>query len=139
MVRNVVDRVRRYRAKINGDVLKARADELKEQMERAQAIWLRGTVKIEQEMKSMLQNISDRLNTIYYIVFAKEINKVMRKFSGGTLMIELEILQNKWIARGLNVNTLDSIKTYYIPSYVPVVIGYFLLDESLLDGEDVLA
>jgi len=70
-------------------------------------------VRIENEVKQMASGI----NQVYYIIFAKEVVKAAKKHKGETLIGELEILQDKWSGRGLDVEIMNKIKKYYVPSY----------------------
>jgi len=90
-----------------------------------------------------LENIVNTLtgpdiNRVYYIIFAKEINKLFGKYTGDSLLNEVEILQSKWTARGLNPVKLDEIKSVF--NIVPApTVQPFKLDISLLDGPDILS
>jgi len=128
MIRKSNERANKYIAKINGEYFKKRVEQLKRQMARNEKEWQKTAVKIEQEMKSFLDSINDKMFQVYYIVFAKEINRLMKTESGESLAQEIEILQQKWWRRGLNRDTLYSIKEYYLPTYENVLrfdIGRF--------------
>lgn len=137
MKRDEGKRIKKYTKKIDGEVIKRRAEELRREMERKQKEHFEKAVKIENEVKKILEGEST-LNIIYYIIFAKELEKLKEKYGGETLMKEVEILGNKWEKRGLDVLKLEQIKTYYIPSYKKQILNIFTLDESELDGNDVL-
>jgi len=92
-------------------------------------------VKIEREVKEMVQG-EPILLIPYYIIFAKEIYSKQKKFKAQTLINEIQILENKWIMRGLNGLLLDIIKEFYVEAYK--VGKCFHLDISLLDGPDGL-
>ncbi|MEM2614619.1 MAG: hypothetical protein QXO15_10445 [Nitrososphaerota archaeon] len=94
--------------------------------------------KIEQEVKSLVEGLTDKINLVYYIVFAKQVNKLIGKYKGEVLINELKILDEIWEKRGLDPQLLLKIKLYYYPQY-PHLINYFRLDISELDGPDVLA
>jgi len=44
-----------------------------------------------------------------------------------------------WAGRGLNMEIMNKIENYYIPSYIIPTIEYFRLDISPLDGNHVLS
>jgi hypothetical protein len=93
--------------------------------------------KIENEIRSIVGQQSTSLMLTYYIIFGKQVVKLIKKFSGKTLIGELAILDNLWQGRGLDGQLLEEIKHHYMKSYPYGKI--FILDESYLDGEDVLA
>ena len=74
-------------------------------------------VQIEKEVKTLLPTESS-FDIVYYIVFAKEVRKLNKKFSGAALIEELEILQRKWYTRGLDLRKLNKLKHFYIERYV---------------------
>ena len=76
------------------------------------------------------------INRVYYIIFAKEVNKLLSKYKDTTLESELQVIQDKWCARGLNSTLLNRIKDAigYVPVFHP-----FRLDFSELDGNDRLS
>jgi len=88
-----------------------------------------------------LENIVNTLtgpdiNRVYYIIFAKEVNKLLSKYKDTTLESELQVIQDKWCSRGLNSTLLNRIKDAigYVPVFHP-----FRLDFSELDGNDRLS
>lgn len=83
--------------------------------------------------------VTDQINLVYYIIFAKELNKIKGIHKGENLITEVEILQDKWISRGLSETVLNQIKqAFNIVIPAPPVGQPFKLDISLLDGPDVL-
>lgn len=79
--------------------------------------------------------IRDPLLLVYYQVFAKEAVKLTKKHKGQTLIDEIDILEQKWNARGLDEFNMDRIKNAL---NVPIPLHCFYLDESYVDGFDVL-
>ncbi len=77
------------------------------------------------------------INRVYYIIFGKEANALIEKHKGGIADAEMEILQDKWTARGLSIATLEAIERAI--GYTVPITGLFRLDASALDGTDVLA
>lgn len=80
--------------------------------------------------------VGSNISRVYYIIFGKEVNKLMGKHKTEILDTELEILQDKWISRGLDAAVLASIKegVGYVPRWHP-----FRLDVSFLDDNDRLS
>jgi hypothetical protein len=132
-----MERARKYAKKINAGVIGARYDAQKEMMVRGERNYFASAQEIEIKIKKLVDGISS-LNQIYYIIFAKEIQKIIKTHTAGnTVMEEMEILQKKWETRGLDENIMNKIKVMLVPSYVPP--SYFIMDISLLDGPDILA
>ena len=91
-------------------------------------------------VENMVKQVCNGVSTIllpYYIIFGKEVAMLKDRHNAGTLINELEILQRKWISRGLDLELLNGIKIRLVEEYVSH--GYFRFDQSLLDGDDVLA
>jgi len=84
------------------------------------------TIKREVDIERMIEQlVGPTLLRGHYMIFAKQINKVLRKFKGPTLQTEVEILQNTWITRGLDETILGTIKTWFgvAPAAAPPVPG----------------
>lgn len=132
----MADRIKKYAAKISGDNRKRLYDSQKPFMIMQEAAATHDLVKIEKEVKQIVMG-EPIIHIPYYIIFGKEIYKKQNKFKDQTLINEIEILQRKWMMRGLELDLLDKIKKFYVQAYkIPI---YFRLDISLLDGPDVLA
>lgn len=129
-------RAEKYAAKISGDVRKQRYDAQKKRMVELETIASADMEKIELEVKSMVQG-QPALYLPYYMIFAKEIYSKKKKHQGQALINELNILDEKWNRRGLDWQTLETIKNFYIPIYPEGLL--FIMDASLLDGPKVLA
>ena len=93
-------------------------------------------VRIEQEIKQFVGGQASTLELPYYIIFTKELIKLTKKYRGQNLINEMEILQNRWTSRGLNMFVLRFIKSHYVPEYP--LPDPFIMDSSLLDGFDAL-
>ena len=140
MVREGAYRASKYAAKLrDGKIHEERVKNYGKIQKKKFKSSVQKQVQIEQETKKLVGSGDILLNLPYYIIFAKEVNMVAKTHSGNTAYAELQILDNKWASRGLKVNILNSIKSYYVPGY-PVAPPpvYFRLDVSLLDGPDVL-
>jgi len=128
-------RAENYEAKISGDARKTLYDNQKNLMVKQEAEATADLVKIETEIKQLIQG-QPIIHIPYYIIFGKEIYKRQKKFKAQTLINEVEILQEKWRRRGLDPFILDMIKEFYVEAYK---LGkYFHLDISDLDGPHVL-
>ena len=120
MVKSDIQRAEKFEKKISGDVRKQRYDSQKKQMDRLEANASEDLMRIELQIKNMVQG-EPALYLPYYIIFAKVIYRLQNKFKGQNLINELEVLQGKWERRGLNINLLNEIKHFYVPSYIPFV------------------
>ena len=135
MVKSATGRINKFRKKIDGTIRGLRYDAQKPFMVKQEAEATRDLVRIEKEIKHMVQGQPITLIP-YYIIFGKEIYSKQKKFKYQTLINEVQILENKWIMRGLDGLLLDTIKEFYVEAYK---LGKcFHLDISLLDGPDGL-
>jgi len=128
-------RIEKYTAKLSGERRKQLIDIQKDEMCRKEAQANRDFEKMELEVKEMVQGTSI-LHLPYYMIFAKELYRLKGSHKGETLINEMDILQEKWRARGLDIFTLDTIKHFYVETYP--IFNYFIMDSSLLDGQDRL-
>ena len=129
-------RIKKWLAKLNGEKRKQIIDRQKTIMIRLEKEATEKLVRIEKEVKQLAKN-EPLLLIPYYIIFAKELNKLINKHSSQTLINEAVILEAKWETRGLNNLIVNKIKEFYIQSYKTHQL--FRLDTSLLDGPDILA
>jgi len=129
-------RAERWAKKLSGDSRKRAYDAQKPQMVRLEAIATRELVKIEIEVKQIVQGQSI-LHLPYYIIFGKELYRLRNTHTSDTLINEAIILEQKWESRGLDPIYLEYIKNFYIQAYANV--RPFRLDISLLDGPHVLS
>ena len=136
MVKKSDKRISKFEKKISGDRRKLLYDSQRKNMIDLEIRAEMDMEKIEIQIKRMAQGYP-ALHLPYYIIFAKEIYAKKRKFTGRTLINELEILDDKWEKRGLDPALLEEIKTYYVPEYK--LFKPFRLDISLLDGIDILS
>lgn len=119
MVKGAEGRVERWTKKLSGDARKRAYDSQKTGMVRQEAVATKDLVKIEEEIKNMIQGEPVYLQH-FYMAFAKQIYKLKNKFSDLTLINELMILEEIWRARGLSADLLDKIKIYYITPYTNI-------------------
>jgi len=130
-----MERYERYEKKIISDVIKNRIENQKKEMVRKEKDYFPKAEEIENKIKILCKE-ANSLQIVYYIIFAKEIMKLLGKHKTTTMLEELEILQQKWELRGLDELLMERIKENFVPMYVPDNI--FKLNISLLDGEKVL-
>lgn len=138
-MRTSTQRKDKFRAKIVGDVAKQRTDAYEKQQKRNFREVIGEQVRIETEVKEIVGKSTTLLLLPYYIIFAKEVVSKAKKYKGVTLYREMEVLQNLWGGRGLDISLMNKIKQHYVPAYTPIIVTYFRLDTSLLDGPDSLA
>lgn len=120
-------RSKKYAAKLSGATLPDQAAHF------AQGV--AGQVRIEQAVRGVLTRYA--VTPIYhhfYMQFGKKLDSILRKHHSETALNEIQIEENKAIARGLDFLTLEDIKFLFIAKK----LNPFLLDASLLDGDDVL-
>ena len=101
-MRGSYQRIRSYRKKIRGLV------------HPWQPLLKNATVQKEVEIERMVESIvGPSLLRGHYMIFAKEINKLLKKHRGSNLITELAIIENKWMTRGLNVDTMTKIESLF--------------------------
>lgn len=112
-------RRKKYEAKIDGVIIGQRFTAQKENMVDQTDERFAELVKIEDDVKSILEsNAVPTIQIPFYLNYARELYRLKKAFTGGTLTAEAEVLQNKWIARGLDLSMLNGIKRYFaIPGY----------------------
>jgi len=132
----MTNRLKKWAKKLSGDNRKRLYDAQKPQMIKLEAEATKELVKIENEVKKLVEG-EPTFYLPYYIIFGKEIYKLRKKYIGLTLIIEAEILVQKWENRGLDIILLEKIKIFYLGTRKSIT--YFQFDLSLLDGQDILA
>jgi len=91
-----------YKKKIRGFILD-------DQVQHKQA-----TVQREVDLEKKVNNIVGfNLLRGHYMIFAKEINKLMKKYKEGTLIAEIAIKEQKWATRGLDESILNQIENLF--------------------------
>lgn len=101
-------RIEKYKAKLDSDVLKRRYDDTKKLAVAKKAATVKKEVDLEVKVKVIIDGEPSFLQH-YYMVFAKEYFKVLRKHGDSPLSNEGVILEDKWETRGLNINYLNDI------------------------------
>ena len=99
-MRGSYQRTRSYKKKIRGFVL---PNQIQHKI---------STVQKEVDLERMVESIvGPSLLRGHYMIFAKELNKLIKKFKDQMLFTEACIKYDKWVARGLNTTFLDTILT----------------------------
>jgi hypothetical protein len=122
---------KKYSKKVDGKTLESQAKNY--------AIAAEKQAQTDAEVKQILAGRVRGFLQVTYMNFAKEIKRVLAHHSGEVACQEVNILYTKHKARGELEDALRDIIAYYVPMCAPPAITYFLLDQSLLDGPDVLA
>jgi len=106
------ERGKKYKLKLDPEIRGKIYDRLKPQMVRNQKKAFVEAVKVEEEVRVVLcePNI---LELPYYIIFGKQILKILRKHTGRTAEKEINILINKWCERGLHPINLYKVLSLY--------------------------
>jgi len=108
-MRTSLRRTAKYDVKVGGMVLPGQTERFKYK------------VKRQVELEEMVRNIIGAdINRVYYIIFAKELNKLKEKYPGDEVNIVADIIHRKWYARGLNNDKLNSIRqAMNLKTYTP--------------------
>jgi len=131
-----MDRIARYSKKLDAERIGKKYDATKAIAVRKMQLAMPQQILIEVMTKQVCNGVSTVLLP-YYIIFGKEVEMLKGKHASTSLIQEMEILQRKWVTRGLDFELLNKIKSNLVEMYVP--LEYFRMDQSLLDGPDVLA
>lgn len=95
-------RTKKYADKIRGFVLSGQVDRKKASVKRE--------VDLERKVE---QIVGVDLMRGYYMIFAKEVNKLYGKFKGPNLITEIAIKEMKWTTRGLDPLILNQIEQLF--------------------------
>lgn len=125
-------RIEKFAKKLDGEVRGRLFDEQKERMVAKEKQPTEDLVAIELKVKGICDG-EPLMLIYYYIIFGKEMYRISNHHTGETLINEAVILEEKWHSRGLSYIFLEKIKEIFIK------INPFLLDISLLDGNDRLS
>lgn len=106
-------RTKKYKLKLDPEIRGKTYDRLKPFMVKNQAAYQVEAVKVEEEVRTVLCEVNV-LDLVYYIIFAKEVLKVLRKHTDQTAEREINILINKWCDRGLHPINLYRILRLYV-------------------------
>lgn len=112
-------RTEKYKAKLSGDVAKSRAEGYKKTQKASFESAVEKQVEIERLVKSIISSSASSMFNHYYCNFGKKVYQLSKKHKGSILLEELQILDDKWERRGLNVDLLVRIKQSLVPGYAP--------------------
>lgn len=131
-------RLDKFREKISGEVRKKLYDLQKDSMVANETQPTKDLVEIELEVKGICQG-QPIIHIPYYIIFGKEIYKILNKHTEETAGKEICIRYDKWKARGLEEETLNNIVALYsqviceVPEVPPeFVAGMIVMWNGLL-------
>jgi len=125
-------RIERFKKKLDGKIRGKLFDAQKEQMVANEVQPTKDFVKLELQIKEIVDG-EPTILLPYYIIFGKEIYSKANKHKGESLYNEIMILEDKWEARGLTPYLLEIIKNIW-GVWIP-----FRLDISELDGPHLLS
>jgi hypothetical protein len=110
MVRPQAYRVKKYEAKVSGDVVKARIDAMKDVMVEQTTAKFADLQNLEQTVKSIVEPEGVPSILIpHYLNFGRELYRLSGRFTGTTLQNEAKLVFEKWKSRGLNAEILKDI------------------------------
>jgi len=101
------------------------------------------TVQREVEIERMVNSlVGFSLDRGHYMIFAKQVSKLMRRFKGDTLATEVCIKFEQWKSRGLDTTIMNNILTrmnmstcYVAPSAIEhIETRYFRGDQQTVNG-----
>jgi len=110
MVKGSELRLRKYDAKVVHPVIRARFEALKPMMVEQEAVKFTELVNLEETVKPILE--AEGVETIlfpFYYSYARMLYRVGVNFTGTTRDIEVQIIYEKWSARGLVKAILQDI------------------------------
>jgi len=121
VVRKAEYRYRKYKGKIDPDVIAGRFDALKAHMDIMVAGEFPKLVEFEMKTKAILtkHGVYSWQFPFYYNV-AREMYAKAKKFAGDTLVALAQIIANKWVTRGLNADIVAEIIALFGITIKPV-------------------
>lgn len=110
MVRPQVYRQKKYEAKVDPDVVRARFSAQKDMMAEQTSAKFSDLATMEANVKAILepQGVAT-IQIPFYLNYARELYKLTQNFSGVTLSNEAKLKYEKWKARGLTDTILKAI------------------------------
>jgi len=120
-------RIKKYDKKIRGLILP----------------WQKENFTAKTDMQVQIERIVDdivgsNIYRVYYMIFGKEVYKMIHIHTQGTLDTEIDILRDKWSSRGMDLDVMTDIENALGYQTGPAGPQNFTLDSSLLDGPDIL-
>jgi len=109
-------RTRKYAAKLGGMVLPGQSGRFKDKIARQ--------VELEQMVKAMAADLGIGIVQLpYYIIYAKELQKIIDTHGSEITTEEIEIIKDKWETRGLDSDALRSIRNALRIEPGPIDVG----------------
>jgi len=110
MVKEASIRIRKYTGKFDPTVVSSRFTAMKDIAVEQIQVAFGDLAGLEKTVKTAISDkVSNPLEMVQYLAFARELWKLVSKHSGKTLVSEVNIAKAKWLARGLNGEVLDII------------------------------
>jgi len=110
-VRPASRRLDKWDAMFSGDVVSTKLAGYKEKMREQLAAIFPQQESLENEVKLILAEAgTSTIMNPSYINFGREVYKLKLKFSGGQLLNAVNVVMNKWVARGLDQDILEKIR-----------------------------
>jgi hypothetical protein len=110
-VRSAEQRIRKYDAKVDPEIVKMRFAQMKPNMVNYATDAFASLVAMEEAVKTILDAQGVLIGQYpFYLSFAREIWRLKNKFGGQTLFSECDIATAKWRSRGLDPTILNTIK-----------------------------
>jgi len=110
MVKNTELRIRMFDKKVVHTAVRARFDALKPLMVEQETAIFTDLVSLEETVKPICQDAGIETYMIpFYLSYGRALWGKKQNFSGATLNIEVQIIYEKWKARGLNPTVLQNI------------------------------
>lgn len=109
---NLLKRIARWTAKTSPERIKAILEELRSTMVANMQATFPEIVMLEAQVKQVLDGESvATIDYPFYLNFARELWRLQRQgISGDSLMREVSVLMQKWVARGLAQPVLEAIR-----------------------------
>ena len=110
-VRPASRRLEKWDAMLSGDVLSTRVAGYKGKMREQLAAIFPMQEEVENQVKLILAEAgTSTIMNSFYINFGREVYKLKLRFSGGQLLNAVNVVMNKWVARGLDQDILEKIR-----------------------------
>ena len=109
MVRSADRRIAKYKAKMDGDVLKNRYDATKDISVTSEENYAPCAQVLEETIKTDIDG-TPAILLPYYIIFGKQVQKALENHEAITAQMEIDTFHDIWEMRGLVDATLDIVE-----------------------------
>jgi hypothetical protein len=114
MVRSEVYRARKFEGKMDPDAVRSRIAALKEDMVEQTLQRQAELVSLEKDIKGIVEPHGVPSILIpQYLNVGRQLWSLSGRFSGNTLVLEGQLLAQKWVGRGLNKDIVNRILQYF--------------------------